>query len=189
MPKFDAKKIAEFKEAFEIFAMFVRACPLVHSHCTCRLCLQTKAAKEQSLWSMQVSLSAQLAKIQQRYTSFANSLKIITNIRFSHGPQDQIEKWKKELDSSGSGFFDWDTFIAFLEKNWDDTDVTAQITEAFHVFDEDGSGAISAAELKHVMTNLGEKLTEKEIDSIFLDGDVDGAGQIDYAEFMVLMKG
>jgi hypothetical protein len=30
------------------------------------------------------------------------------------------------------------------------------------VFDKDGNGFISAAELRHVMTNLGEKLTDEE---------------------------
>jgi calmodulin len=31
------------------------------------------------------------------------------------------------------------------------------------VFDKDGNGFISAAELRHVMTNLGEKLTDEEV--------------------------
>ena len=30
------------------------------------------------------------------------------------------------------------------------------------VFDKDGNGLINAAELRHVMTNLGEKLTDQE---------------------------
>lgn len=31
------------------------------------------------------------------------------------------------------------------------------------MFDKDGNGFISAAELRHVMTNLGEKLTDEEV--------------------------
>ena len=38
-----------------------------------------------------------------------------------------------------------------------------EIREAFRVFDKDGNGFISAAELRHVMTNLGEKLTDEEV--------------------------
>lgn len=37
-----------------------------------------------------------------------------------------------------------------------DTDSEEEIKEAFKVFDKDGNGYISAAELRHVMTNLGE---------------------------------
>ena len=36
------------------------------------------------------------------------------------------------------------------------------------MFDKDGNGFISAAELRHVMTNLGEKLTDEEVRYIFL---------------------
>ena len=34
------------------------------------------------------------------------------------------------------------------------------------MFDKDGNGFISAAELRHVMTNLGEKLTDEEVDEM-----------------------
>lgn len=36
------------------------------------------------------------------------------------------------------------------------------ISSSFRVFDKDSNGYISAAELRHVMTNLGEKLTDEE---------------------------
>lgn len=42
-------------------------------------------------------------------------------------------------------------------------DSEEEIREAFRVFDKDGNGFISAAELRHVMTNLGEKLTDEEV--------------------------
>ena len=50
-----------------------------------------------------------------------------------------------------------------------------EIREAFRVFDKDGNGFISAAELRHVMTNLGEKLTDEEVNNhqrIFSLGEI-----------------
>jgi hypothetical protein len=38
-----------------------------------------------------------------------------------------------------------------------DTDSAEELKEAFNVFDKDGNGFVSASELRHVMTNLGEK--------------------------------
>jgi len=57
----------------------------------------------------------------------------------------------------------------------------------FKVFDRDGNGFISAAELRHVMTNLGEKLTDEEVDEMIREADVDGDGQINYEEFVKMM--
>lgn len=68
-----------------------------------------------------------------------------------------------------------------------DTDSQEEIQEAFKVFDKDGNGYISAAELRHVMTSLGEKLTEEEVDEMIREADVDGDGQINYEEFVKMM--
>ena len=62
-----------------------------------------------------------------------------------------------------------------------------EILEAFKVFDKDGNGFISAAELRHIMTNLGEKLTDEEVDEMIREADIDGDGQINYEEFVKVM--
>lgn len=68
-----------------------------------------------------------------------------------------------------------------------DTDTEEELIEAFKVFDRDGNGFISAAELRHVMTNLGEKLTEEEVDEMIREADIDGDGQINYDQFVRMM--
>ena len=45
----------------------------------------------------------------------------------------------------------------------------------------------SAAELRHVMTNLGEKLTDEEVDEMIREADIDGDGQVNYEEFVTMM--
>lgn len=71
-----------------------------------------------------------------------------------------------------------------MARKMKDTDSEEEIKEAFKVFDKDGNGYISAAELRHVMTNLGEKLTDHEVDEMIREADVDGDGQINYEEFV-----
>lgn len=41
-------------------------------------------------------------------------------------------------------------------------------------------GFISSAELRHVMTNMGEKLTDEEVDELLREADSDGKGAIKY---------
>ena len=54
------------------------------------------------------------------------------------------------------------------------------LTGLFFLSLQDGNGFISAAELRHVMTNLGEKLTDEEVDEMIREADIDGDGQVNY---------
>ena len=73
-----------------------------------------------------------------------------------------------------------------MARKMKDTDSEEEIKEAFRVFDKDGNGYISAAELRHVMTNLGEKLTDEEVDEMIREADIDGDGQVNYEGINIL---
>ena len=62
-----------------------------------------------------------------------------------------------------------------------------ELKEAFKVFDQDGNGFITPSELRQVMANLGEALTDEEIDQMIKEADMDGDGQVNYEEFVRLM--
>ena len=53
------------------------------------------------------------------------------------------------------------------------------------VFDKDGNGFISAAELRQVMSNLGEKLTDEEVEDMIREADLDGDGQVNYDGMLI----
>merc|ERR1711988_1857567 len=92
-----------------------------------------------------------------------------------------------EVDNDGSGTIDFAEFLSLMSKKMKDADSEEELMEAFKVFDKDGNGFISAVELRHVMTNLGEKLTDEEVDEMIREADVDGDGQINYEEFVKVM--
>jgi len=93
----------------------------------------------------------------------------------------------REVDADGNGSIDFPEFLTMMARKMRDTESEEDVREAFRVFDKDGNGYISAAELKHVMTNLGEKLTDEEVEEMIKEADVDGDGQINYDEFVKMM--
>ena len=95
-----------------------------------------------------------------------------------------------EVDADGNGTIDFPEFLSLMARKMKDTDTEEELIEAFKVFDRDGNSFISAVELRHVMTNLGEKLTDEEVDEMIREADVDGDGQTNYEEFvkMVMAK-
>ncbi|KAM0946460.1 putative EF-hand domain-containing protein [Dioscorea sansibarensis] len=92
-----------------------------------------------------------------------------------------------KVDADGNGTIDFLEFLNVMARKIKDTDSEEKLREAFRVFDKDQNGFISIAELCHVMTNLGEKLTDEEVDEMIRDADVDGDGQINYEEFVKVM--
>lgn len=92
------------------------------------------------------------------------------------------------IDEVGAGegkrVIDFPEFLTLMVRQMKGTNSEEEIKEAFRVFDRNGTGYVCAVELRHLMINLGEKLTEKEVDEMIREADMDGDGQINYAEFM-----
>jgi len=63
-----------------------------------------------------------------------------------------------------------------------------QIKEAFRIFDKEGRGTIDSKELKHIMRVLGVQTDEDQIDDMIREVDVDGDGDIDFQEFVMMIK-
>uniref|UniRef100_A0ACB8GA80 Uncharacterized protein n=1 Tax=Sphaerodactylus townsendi TaxID=933632 RepID=A0ACB8GA80_9SAUR len=97
----------------------------------------------------------------------------------------ELQDMINEVDADGNGTIDFPEFLTMMARKMKDTDSEEEIREAFRVFDKDGNGYISAAELRHVMTNLGEKLTDEEVDEMIREADIDGDGQVNYEDCIV----
>ena len=58
----------------------------------------------------------------------------------------------------------------------------------FQLFDDDNSGTISVRNLKRVSNELGENLTDDELQEMIDEADRDGDGLINEEEFYRVMK-
>ena len=100
----------------------------------------------------------------------------------------ELKNMLKEVDADGNGEIDFPEFLIMMSKHIEDTNGEETLRDAFRLFDKDGNGYISAAELRNVMTNLGEKLTDDEIDEMVKEADTDGDGEINFEEFSTMMS-
>ena len=69
-----------------------------------------------------------------------------------------------------------------------DRDPVEEILKAFKLFDEDNSGRISLWNLKRVARELGENLSDDELQAMIDEFDKDGDGEISEQEFLNIMK-
>uniref|UniRef100_A0A2C9K3E6 EF-hand domain-containing protein n=1 Tax=Biomphalaria glabrata TaxID=6526 RepID=A0A2C9K3E6_BIOGL len=89
---------------------------------------------------------------------------------------------------AGNGKIEFSEFIDMLSENFESKDkIQNDLREAFKVFDRDGNGFITASELRYTMTNLGEKMTDKEVDQMIDEADRNGDGRVDYNEFIEMI--
>ena len=78
-------------------------------------------------------------------------------------------------------------FLILMARKMKESNTEEDIRETFQVFDKDGNGFITAAELWQVMTIVGKNLTNKEVDEMIREVDTDGDGQVNYEEFVTNM--
>nr|BAC41074.1 unnamed protein product [Mus musculus] len=85
------------------------------------------------------------------------------------------------FDIDGSGTID-------LKELKSEKDEKEEILKAFKLFDDDATGGISLNNIKRVAKELGENLTEDELQEMLDEADRDGDGEINEEEFLKMMK-
>lgn len=98
---------------------------------------------------------------------------------------EEVEKIMRQVDINGSGFIDYTEFVTACAKKEAMLSVE-NLDSAFKVFDSDGSGKITAAELREMLGgDVGgqEEVWTKLIDEV----DTDRDGEIDLMEFKNMM--
>ncbi|KAJ9086458.1 myosin II light chain, variant 2 [Entomophthora muscae] len=81
-----------------------------------------------------------------------------------------------------TGSLDFDTFLSILQRpgGFKPAGEVDDFVQAFQVFDKDRTGFISVGELRYVLTSLGDKLTDAEVDELLKGVEVTKDGMINY---------
>ncbi|GLB41106.1 putative EF-hand, calcium binding motif containing protein [Lyophyllum shimeji] len=73
-----------------------------------------------------------------------------------------------EIVASAPRDVDYNTFLKILNRpdGFKPAGTPEEFIRGFQVFDKEGNGFIGAGELRYVLTQLGEKMTDEEVDEL-----------------------
>ncbi|KAG7192156.1 uncharacterized protein KQ657_002521 [Scheffersomyces spartinae] len=89
-------------------------------------------------------------------------------------------------DSIKGSEFDFDTYQEIINRpgGFKPLGLPDDYIKGFQVFDKDHTGYIGVGELRYILTSIGEKLTDSEVDELLKGVEVTPEGNIDYVEFV-----
>lgn len=106
---------------------------------------------------------------------------------FSEDARKEVEEIFAEVDLDKNGqieFSEW--VVASIDKTSLLTDEKLLI--AFSIFDKDEDGSISPNEIKETLVGSNSTIEKEVWNSIIAEVDVDGSGEMDFAEFSLMMR-
>merc|ERR1711931_34187 len=94
----------------------------------------------------------------------------------------------QEVDADTNGSIDFNDFLKIMSQKMNERDPKDEILKAFKLFDDDQTGKISFKNLKAIAKQLGENLTDEELQEMIDEADMDGDGEVNESEFLRMMK-
>lgn len=101
--------------------------------------------------------------------------------------KEKVRKMIADIDLDGSGNIDFEEFVEMMTGKMGDRDSPEEIRRVFKLFDDDETGRISFRNLKRVARELGENMTDEELQEMINKADLDGDGEVNEEEFMRIM--
>lgn len=92
-----------------------------------------------------------------------------------------------DLDADGSGAIDFGEWLALMTKRVTDRDTRPNINKIFALFDDEKTGYISSKNLRRVADELGESISNEEIEELIKRADLDADGLVSEEEFYTII--
>jgi len=101
---------------------------------------------------------------------------------------EELDDMMNDIDTNKDGKIDLNEFQEFMDKGG--LDSAATLKQTFKLFDADGDGYITEAELTQTLNSVasGSNLSKEQIKKIFSDADTDKDGKISFKEFKAYME-
>merc|ERR1719245_774840 len=102
--------------------------------------------------------------------------------------KEEIRKMIDDIDKDGSGAIDFNEFLEMMTQKMSEKDSKEEILKAFRLFDDDETGFITLKNLRRVAKDIGENMSDEELQEMIDEADRDGDGQINEDEFLRIMQ-
>jgi len=138
----------------------------------------------------------QLLRLQAAFSLFDGNgdgqmdikeMRIIFNSLGQYPSEEKLEDIMDTIDTDGSATISFEEFKHIMYQYVRQMEADQEIKEAFKVFDKNGNGFISAAELRDGLNSFGEKLTDEDVEELVKEADQDLDGKLNYEEFYKIM--
>ena len=118
----------------------------------------------------------------------AKELKVAMRALGFEPKKEEVQKMINDVDADGSGQIEWEEFLKMMTTKILNRDPMEEIKKAFKLFDDDNTGKITFKNLKRVAKELGEKITDEELQEMIDEADRDGDGEVSEEDFIRIMK-
>jgi centrin-3 len=98
----------------------------------------------------------------------------------------EVMELMKRYDRNETGSIQWDDYFEILSEKYLNRDPIEEIVKAFKLFDDEGTGKITLKNLRRVARELGENLSDEELQAMIdeFDKDQDGASTLTYFNYV-----
>merc|ERR1740138_1196505 len=97
--------------------------------------------------------------------------------------REEVRRMIAESDRDGSGTISFQTFQEVMATKMHARDPTEEAIKAFRLFDDDETGTISLKNLRRVAKELGENMTDEELQVVVDYCDMNARGEISMEDF------
>ncbi|KAL1238730.1 Myosin regulatory light chain [Trichinella spiralis] len=92
-----------------------------------------------------------------------------------------------EMINEAPGAINFTMFLTMFGEKMTGTDPEDVIRNAFQCFDEEGTGSISEHDLRTLLTTMGDRYTDEQVEELFKDAPIKD-GMFNYVEFARMLK-
>lgn len=104
--------------------------------------------------------------------------------------RDEVQRLMQDCaarDQNGQPLMDLPGFTDIMTEKFSQRDPRQEMIKAFQLFDENNTGKISLRSLRRVARELGENMSDEELQAMIDEFDSDQDGEINLEEFLAIM--